>query len=388
MKWPFKREQRKQDPSWDALRDRGAISVSGQYVDAKSAEGIAAVFGAVQALSESTACLPLHVYQRLDNGDRERADDHPLARVLRQPNRSQSGMAFRESMTASVLLHGNAYARIETNGAGELVALQPMETRSVTVVRLDTGRYRYDYTDAAGHVVRLLPDEVFHLADRTDAGSIVGKSRITVARETLGLGLALREHGASTFANGTSLSGVLTVEGNGGRNLTHEQKQDLRDSWAARHQGSGKAGSVAVLSANAKFQPLSMSMADAEWIASQQFSVVEIARIFRVPPTLLQDLSHASYSNTAELGQQFVRYSMQRWLTLWESEISRQLLGPIARRRYHAEHSVEGLLRGTPEARASYYETMIASGVMTVDECRRLENLPALGNSDANSDEV
>ncbi|NEL74363.1 MAG: phage portal protein, partial [Xanthomonas perforans] len=117
--WPFNREQRKTDPSWNALADRGASSISGQFVDAKSAESISTVFGCVQALSESVACLPLHVYQRTQD-ERVRADDYPLARVLRQPNPNQSGLSFRESMTASVLLHGNAYARIESNGAGEI----------------------------------------------------------------------------------------------------------------------------------------------------------------------------------------------------------------------------------------------------------------------------
>ena len=133
----FRRSERRSvDPSWSALIDRGAISASGQFVDAKSAESITAVFACVQALSESTATLPLHVFARNDDGTRERADDHPLSRVLRQPNPYQSGLAFRESMTAAVLLHGNAYARIETNAAGELIALHPMKSGSVTVVKL------------------------------------------------------------------------------------------------------------------------------------------------------------------------------------------------------------------------------------------------------------
>ena len=70
-------EQRAADPSWNALTGGGSNSAVGQYVDAKSAESISAVFGCVQALSESTACLPLHVYQRTDTG-RERADGHWL----------------------------------------------------------------------------------------------------------------------------------------------------------------------------------------------------------------------------------------------------------------------------------------------------------------------
>lgn len=114
------REIRSTDPSWNALTG-GNLSASGAYVDARTAESISTVFACVQALSESTSTLPLHVYRRTDEGSRERADAHWLSRLL-----DGCGFEFRESMTAAVLLHGNAYARKELNGAGEVVSLTPM----------------------------------------------------------------------------------------------------------------------------------------------------------------------------------------------------------------------------------------------------------------------
>lgn len=374
----FKREKRDADPSWSALINQGALSSSGQFVDGKAAEGISAVFGCIQALSESTACLPLHVYARAEDGERERADDHPLARVLREPNPYQSGLAFRESLTAAAIAEGNGYARKEINGAGEISALYPLQTRSVTVLRLPTGRYAYDWTDTDGKRIRLLQDEVFHLRDRCEAGSFVGKSRIAIARDTLGLGLALREHGSATFRSGARPSGVLESE----RPLSTEQHRDLT-ALIQKHIGAGRTGGTLVLPKGITFKPLSMNLEDAQWIAAQQFSVEEVCRIFRVPPTMVGDLRHGNYSNTAELGSQFVRYSLARPIAMWESEIQRSLLGPIARRRYNAEHSVEGLLRGNPEARADFYQKAIAAGWMTVNEVRKLENLPQIELSEA-----
>jgi len=376
-----RRERRAADPSWSALVNQGAASAAGPFVDVRTAESISAVFACVQALAESTACLPFHVYQRGDDGVRVRADDHPLARVLRQPNDAQSGLAFRESMTAAVLLHGNAYARIETNGAGELVALHPMDPRSVSVLRLPSGRYVYDYTDDDGKVSRLLDHEVFHLADRTDAGSIVGRSRIAVARDQLGLALAQREHGAAVFRNGVFPAGVLEAPAD--RMISNEQMERLAANWNNRHVGTGNAGKTPLLLFGVQYKPVTIPLEDMQWVAAQKMAVEDVARIFRVPPTLIQDLSHGTYTNVIELGSQFVRYSLQRWLSMWEAEVSRQLLGPIARRRYHAEHSVEGLLRGNPEARAAFYASAINAGWMTVDEVRRLENLPPLGHVDA-----
>ena len=377
----FERRDASTDPSWNALINRGALSASGQFVDARSAEGISTVFGCVQALSESTATLPLHLYQRLDNGDRQRADDYPLARVLRQPTEILTGFAFREMMTATVLLHGNAWARIDRNGAGEVIGLEPIHPRSVTVVRLPNGRYRFDVTMPDGSVSRFLQDELFHLADRTEPESILGKSRIQVARDTLGLALAQREHGSSVFRNGAMPSGVLETP----HVMDTAQMQRIADSWRDRFAGVGNAGKTPVLEHGMQYKPVSMNLEDAQWVAAQQFSTEEICRMFRVPPTIVGDLRHGNYSNTAELGGQFVRYSLARHIAMWETSISSQLLGPIARRRYHAEHSVEGLLRGNPEARADFYGKAIKDGWMTVDEVRQLENLPKLDreNGDA-----
>src|SRR3546814_8450718 len=100
-----------------------------------------------------------------------------------------SGLAFRESMTASVLLEGNAIARKEYNGAGELVALHPMAWRGVSVVKLPNGRHRFDCTNDDGSVRRLLQDEVFHLADRPHTGSIICKSLISIALAPFGLAI-------------------------------------------------------------------------------------------------------------------------------------------------------------------------------------------------------
>ena len=361
-----RREQRAADPSWEAL-EGGATNA----VNARTAEGLTAVYACVQALSESTACLPLHLYRRGENGDRQRADDHPLSRVLDAPNPDQSGLAFRESLTASVLLHGNGYARKDFNRSGELSALYPLDPRGVSVVRLESGRHRYDYTDDSGKVVRLLQDEVFHLRDRTDAGSFMGKSRIATTRDSLELAMAVRDHGSFTYKNGTRMAGIFEHE----KSLQVEDASAIHHGWKAfqNHKSPGKAF---LAPTGVTYKPIAMSLEDAEWIAANQFSVEEVCRIFRVPPTLIGDLRFGNYSNSVEMGNQFVKYSLSRLTNFWEADISRQLLGPIQRNTYYVEHVVEGLLKGDPKQRAEFYQSAIAAGWMDADEVRRLENLP------------
>lgn len=375
--WTKKTEQRATpDPSWSALIP-STTTGTGALVTPHDAEGLSAVFACVQSIAETVASLPLILYRRSDDG-RERAPDHPLYRVLHsQPNEMQTALEFREQMQASVLLRGNGYAEIRTDGAGNVTALEPLHTERVTVLKLNNGRIAYDYHDDMGRARRLLSDEVLHLKDRTDDG-IVGRSRIRVARETLGLALAQQEHGARTFANGTRLSGVLETP----HQMTDPALERLGKSWREQFSGTGNVGRTAILENGMTYKQTSMSLEDAEWIAASQFSVEQVCRIFRVPPTMVGDLRHGNYSNSVEMGRVFVTHTLRRHLVMWEQAIERALLSPAARERYFAEHNVEGLLRGDSVNRAQFYESGIRAGWLLPSEARRLENLPTVEGID------
>ena len=346
---------------------------SGGAVTPKRAESVSAVYACVAAISETIASLPLVLYRRAPYDDRERATDHPLYRVLHDaPNAQQSALEFREQMQAAVLLRGNAFAEIRFGWDGQARELVPLHNDRVTVIEHDSGRLGYDVIDGKGRVRRLVQEECFHLRHRSEDGR-VGVSPIAAAREVLELALSERDHGVSTFRNGTKLSGILQSAGH----LSDEQLERLRNTWAQRYGNPENHGKTAVLGAGIEYKPISMTLEDAEWIAARQFSVEEVARLFRVPPTVIGDLRHGNYSNSVEMARQFVTLTLRRHLAMWEQAISRQLLTEAGRRILFAEHSVEGLLRGDSLNRAQFYERGIADGWLDVDEVRRLENLPA-----------
>lgn len=347
-------------------------SQSGAIVTPETAESISACFACVQAISESVASLPLMLYKRHENGDRERASYHPLYTVLHErPNDYQTSLEFREQMQAAVLLRGNGYAEIEWDGQGNAVGLHPIHPDRVSVLKLANGRIAYDVTGDDGRARRLLSEEMLHLKDRTENG-ITGRSRIRIARETLGLAITQQEHGSRTFSNGTRLSGVLETP----HQMTDESLQRLARDWRSQFQGSHNAGKTAILENGLQYKQVSMTLEDAEWLAAMKFSVEQVCRIFRVPPTMAGDLTHGNYSNTSETARHFVIHTLKRHLVMWEQSISRSLLGPIARQRYFAEHSLEGLLRGDSTNRAEFYKLGIESGWLLPSEARRLENLP------------
>ncbi len=386
--WPFKGERRSvpgipSDTYWDKWVPQP--STSGQVVNVDTAEGMATVFACVQAISETVASLPLIVYRRTEDGGRERAPEHPLYKILHDaPNEVQSSLEFREQMQAAVLLQGNAYAEIEWAGDGSVRSLRPIMSQQVTVVRLPNGRHAYDVADTRGAVRRLLPEEMLHLKDRTEDG-ITGRSRIRITRESIGLAMAQHEHGARSYSNGTRLAGVLEMP----NSLTRDQVSQLRESWNSNHVGGANHHKVAILESGLQWKSVSMSMEDAEWIAAMQFSVEQICRIFRVPPTMVGDLRHGNYSNTSELARHFVVHTLRRWLVAWEQAVTRSLMGPMARSRYLVEHNVEGLLRGDSTNRADFYQKGIDAGWLLKSEARRLENLPAItGIDDARQDQT
>ena len=353
-------------------------SQSGAIVTPENAESISGVFACVQSISESVASLPLLVYRRTGNGDRERAMDHPLYTVLHdRPNPAQTSLEFREQMQAAVLLRGNGYAEIEWDGQGNVVGLHPAHPDRVSVLKLSNGRIAYDVTDDSGKARRLLQEEMLHLKDRTENG-ITGRSRIRIARETLGLAISQQDHGARTFANGTRLSGVLQTP----HQMTDESLKRLSKSWQSQFQGAHNAGKTAILENGLEYKQMSMTLEDAEWLAAMKFSVEQVCRIFRVPPTMAGDLTHGNYSNTSETARHFVIHTLKRHLVMWEQAISRSLLGPIARQRYFAEHSLDGLLRGDSTNRAEFYKLGIESGWLLPSEARRLENLPTVEGID------
>lgn len=351
---------------------------TGGSVTPESAQSVAACYAAVAVISEAIGSLPLRLYKRGDDS-RSPADDHPLNRTLhREPNGQQSPQEFFEWMTAAMLLHGNAYARVIRGWDGQVRELIPLAPERVSLLRKGDAIGGFEYSNRDGERERLLPDEVFHLRHRAGADPLVGQSPIQAARAVIELAMAESQHGVSNFTNGTKLSGIIKMPGK----LKADQRESLKQSWQSQYAGAANSGRTPVLEEGADFVPLSMSLEDAEYIAARQFSVQEVARIFKVPPPLLADLGQTSYSNAVQVNRWFVSHCLGRHMSAWEGAISRQLLTDAGRRLYYPEFSAEALLRGDSQVRAAFYGAGIKDGWLLPSEARALENMPAVEGID------
>jgi len=355
----------------------GGESSSGVSVTPATAMNCAAVLAAINVLSQDIAKLPLLIYRRLPGGGREVATDHPLYPLLaRKPNPYQSRFTFREWGQANLLLRGNAYLLKVWNARGKLTALIPLHPDRVAIW-VGMGEPHYEVSRPVGAIesyylqglpARLNQEQILHIPGLSMDG-VIGVSVIHYARETIGLALATEQYGAKLFGQGARPSGTLTHPGK----LSPEGASRLRDSWSSAYSGIANAGKVAVLEEGMKFEALALSNEDAQFLGSRQFSIVEIARIFRLPPHKLMDLGRATWSNIEQMSMEYVNDSLMPWLERWEAALEDGLLAEHERGEYFIEHDISRLLRGDSTSRSNYIKSLFYTGGLTVNEVRDIE---------------
>lgn len=350
----------------------GEPTLSGVYVTPETAMRVSAVYACVRVLSESIASLPLFLFERTPDGGRRRAQDLELGRLLHSaPNPWQTSFELRETMAAHLCLRGNAYCEVQRNGAGDVARLLLRHPDNVTP-RVEGGELVYEVRHEGG-ARTLRPGQLWHVRGLSFDG-LRGVSTIEYAREQIGGALATDRHGHAFAANAARPSVVIEVPGV----LDDDASRRIEESWQRAYSGDS-AGRPAVLEQGVKATPLQMTMRDAQFIETQSFQIVDIARLFRVPPHMIGDLSRATFSNVEQQSLDFVTHTLRPWLVRFEQSIARDLLTPEQRDTYFAEFAVDGLLRGDVTARSAYYQQARLNGWLSVNEIRRLENLDPIG---------
>lgn len=357
----------------------GGSSSAGVAVTEQSAMRVSAVYACVNLIGGAIASLPLPIYQRTPDG-RERARHDYWWLLNEQPNVQMSAAVFWEWMSASCLLLGDAFAEIERRGP-EAVAFHPRHKSRVRVRRAE-GRLWYVVTDDDGKVRTLNQDDMLHIPGAGFDG-LNGMSQIRHAlRNPAGIALAADEYSASFFGNGARPDFALEVEGT----VSAEQQDMIRKAWVDRYSGVKNAHLPALLVGGMKVHELTMNAEDAQLIETRRFQVEDIARIFGVPPHMVGHTA-ASTSWGTGIEQQsigFVKYTLQRHLVKFEQELNRKLWP--TRERYFVEFATAGLERGDYKSRNEGYRIALGRagepGWLTVNEVRRLENMPPVAGGD------
>ncbi|MFM8735383.1 MAG: phage portal protein [Pirellulales bacterium] len=346
---------------------------SGIRVTADNSMACSAYTACIRVISDAVSALPLHVYERLASGGKQKAPTHPVYRLLHtQPNPWQTAQEFRDWMTGMYLHYGASYAEIRPGARGAVSELWPLHSSRMDVERLENGTLRYKYREPSGKQTIYDQSQIFALRFTTEDG-VKAIPTYKIFQNAIGLAQALEAHGSTYFGNGARPGIVLESD----NPIPVEAAERLREQWERMHRGSDRAFRTAVLPNGVKAHELSGSNEAAQFLETRQYQVIEICRAFRVPPHMIQDLTRSTYSNIEVQGTEFVQHCLLPHLRRWESAIARDLI--VDDERYFAEHSVSGLLRGDHASRSAYYVSALQNGWMTVNEIRELENLNPIG---------
>ena len=346
---------------------------SGIRVNADNAMACSAYTACIRVISDAVSALPLHVFERMANGGKQKAQTHPVYRLLHmQPNPWQTAQEFRDWMTGMYLHYGASYAEIRPGARGAVSELWPLHSSRMEVERLEDGTLRYRYREPSGRQTVYSQEQIFCLRFTTEDG-VKPVPTYKLFQNVLGLSQALETHAATFFGNNARPGIVLESE----NPIPIEAAERLREQWERMHRGPDRAFRTAILPNGVKAHELSSSNEAAQMLESRAFAVTECARIFRVPPHMIQDLSRSSFNNIEVQATEFVQHCLLPHLKRWEAAISRDLI--VDDERYFAEHSVSGMLRGDHASRSAYYVSALQNGWMSVNEIRELENLNPLG---------
>lgn len=352
--------------------------LSGVSVTDDTALEATSYFAGVRNVSEDLASLPLITYRRISEERRERDQLHYLYSILHdQPNEEIDSVTFVEAMQAHLMMRRNAYAEIVRDGAGRCAALWPVHPKRVSMRRVDGELfYQVDLPEGRKDTRTGYPwttldrSRVLHLRALALDG-LEGLSTIKQHRETIGLTLAVERYGAAFFGNDATPGGVYEVPGR----LSDEAYKRMKAEIEGAHRGIDKAHRLRLLEEGTKYSATSTQNDKAQFIETRQLQTEEMARINRVPPHTIQDLSHSTNNNIEHQGIEYVQYSIRVWAVRWEKAIYMQVMLSEDRKTHYAEFLLDALLRGDSVSQATVLHQMRQDGAINADEWRRLKNM-------------
>ncbi|MBP1856773.1 phage portal protein [Rhizobium herbae] len=377
LMWPFKRETRiaSSDPFLGEFLGTRWQAVA----DIEKATGLSVAHRCIDVVASSLAMSPLSTYREDEAGDRTEDMKHPLYALLTgEPWPGVSAFEFKEWLYRSVLIHGNAYARIHRNGRSQITGLEPLWKGLVTVEELTTGRVRYRYQPRHGGVEIISQDDILHLKFASRDG-IMGQSPVQIAAAAFGLATAQSEQAGAQAVNSFRPSGALVLP----EKIGGDGKTAALARMKERFIGSTKAGDFMVLDGGAKFETFQFSARDSEFLESRKLSNLDICRVWGVPPSVAGITDGASYSSAAEESRALVTRCLRLWAARFEGSLMVSLLSPDARKTLYIEHDLSRLMEASQKDRYEAYNIGRNGGWLSVNDIRRDDNRPKIKGGDA-----
>ena len=351
---------------WGGGNDLDVMNQSGTNVNNDTVFKVNAIYSAVSLISDTISTLPVDSYIRRDGA---RFAFRPRPAWVQQPDIDTTKEAFYGALIVSLLLDGNGFVRVFRDSQGRVVNMTVLNPAKVEIRKNKVGSVVYTHE---GENKPLTKNEVIHIPDVVRPGEVRGISRVIALKDNFGLAIALESYAARFFGQGATTSGIIEFPGN----LSPDQAKNLVDGFDARHKGFRKSHKTGVLSGGAKYVQTTMENDRAQFIDSRRMAVEDVARAFNIPPHLLGLPGTNTYSSVEQNNIAFVTHTLRPIVQKLESAFTPLMASEPGGATAFIKFTLDGLLRGDANSRFTAYSTGLQAGYLTINDIRRLEDLP------------
>ncbi len=330
-------------------------------VTTSDALSLASVYRSVSIIATAMKQLGIHAYR-----DDIKVTPTPL--WMRQPDAKMTREVWMEQTVNSLALSGNAYWLISRNPRGETVNLEVLNPFDMMIQTDDYGNALYYLYRGT---LKYSLNDVQHLALMRVPGNVYGLGPIQAAQKELLNARDTRDYASVWMTDSGVPNGVLKSD----QMLSPDQAAAAKDAW---NLTAGAKNGVAVLGNGLSYQPMYLNPRDAQFIEVQGWNVQQVGRLFGIPANMLMasvDGNSMTYTNMEQEQMAFVRYTLSQYIVEIESAMSH-----LASRGTEVKMNVDSLLRSDTLTRYQAHQIAIASGWMTIDEVREIEDLPTIGD--------
>jgi HK97 family phage portal protein len=344
----------------------------------------------VTLIAEAMAVMPINVWRKRKSGGRDKADQHPAQYCLQKTNNGwMTPSVFKSFSQGCLLMSGNSIGEIIRNGRGQAVEIHHWLPRNTQYGVDSNGSPMYGIMGSAYQSPTLpivefkrdfnaLPkpewfpySECIHLKGFSTDG-FIGRSPLASARNAVALSLTIEQFGLRNYTKGRPVGFITKPE-----KMTKDQRDLLREEWREMYEGVQNALKIGVLSGGIDWKTMGFTNDDAQFLQTRQYQVLEIARMLRIPPHMLGDLSQATETNIEQLFLEFITVTLQPWMVRWQEELNLKLFTPMEQFTYEVEFDIEAFLRGDKLTQAKVDEAHLRNGQRTIDETRIRDGLNA-----------
>jgi HK97 family phage portal protein len=347
------------------------ISLTGTTANDKTAFGVSAFYNGVDQLSNDIAKLPKGV-KRKDGANRLDFSEHPVNYLIsNEPNSMMTAFDYWKLIVVLTIIKGNAFVEIIKNkSTGRIESFIILDNLDVKVFELDNNLY-YTYKGRT-----ILSEDMLHYKAFSFDGKI-GVSVIAFAAKQLGVILDSQNYQQDLFKDKGIGYGVIESDSD----VTAPNKKAIEDGFSSKMASQSKF-KVPMLDAGMKYKSISISPAEAEFLETNKYGVLEVCRWLNIAPHKLKSLDNASFSNIQHQGIEHVQDSLLPWIMRLEQETARKVFTDEEKINCYIKFNEKVLLRGDMEARKNFYTSLVYAGVMTRNEARALEDMNPIDGLD------